>query len=84
VAYSTLAGITEQATLVLIPAPVLSEFLTLADKDGPTYLSDLDANPHFIVANFDQGEAVELAIMSLAVMTSSEKKANRRGDAEGT
>jgi hypothetical protein len=62
----------------------LSEFLILADKDGPTYLSDLDANPHFIVANFDQRAAVELAVMSLAVMSSSEKKANRRGDAEGT
>lgn len=74
----------EDNETVLIPAPVLSEFLILADKDGPTYLNDLDANPHFIVGNFDQRAAIELAVMSLAVMSTSEKKANRRGDAEGT
>jgi predicted nucleic acid-binding protein len=74
----------EDAEKVLIPAPVLSEFLILADKDGPTYLNDIDASPYFIVGSFDQKAAVELAVMSLAVMSKADKKASRRGDAEGT
>lgn len=74
----------EDGETVLIPTPVLSEFLILADKDGPAYLSDIDGNPHFTVVNFDQKAAVELAVMSLGVMSSKAKKAGRRGDAEGT
>jgi predicted nucleic acid-binding protein len=73
----------EDNETILIPTPVLSEFLILADKDGPAYLSDIDANPHFIVAAFDQKAAVELAVMNLAVLSKSKPK-NRRGDAEGT
>lgn len=74
----------EDGEKVLIPAPVLSEFLILADRDGPTYLTDIDASPYFIVASFDPKAAVELAVMTLAVMSQADKKASRRGDAEGT
>jgi hypothetical protein len=69
----------EDGEKVLIPAPVLSEFLILADKNGPAYLSDIDASPYFTVGSFDPKAAVELAVMSLAVMSESEKKKVERG-----
>jgi len=72
----------EDNETVLIPTPVLSEFLILADKDGPAYLTDIDANPHFVVVGFDQKAAVELAVMNLAVRKGPSK--NKRGDAGGT
>jgi hypothetical protein len=65
---------------ILIPAPALSEFLILADKAGPQYLTDIDGNRLFTVASFDQKAAVELAVMNLALMRSK----NRRGTAQGT
>jgi predicted nucleic acid-binding protein len=65
---------------ILIPAPVLSEFLILADKAGPQYLTDIDANRLFTVASFDQKAAVELAVMNLALMRGK----TRRGTAQGT
>ena len=72
----------EDNETVLIPTPVLSEFLILADKDGPSYLSEIDANPHFVIAAFDQRAAVELAVMNLSIRKSQTK--SRRGNAEGT
>ena len=38
---------------IIIPTPVLSEFLVLADRDGPKYLSKIDRNPLYKVADFD-------------------------------
>jgi predicted nucleic acid-binding protein len=67
---------------ILIPTPVLAEFLILADKDGPAYLTDIDANPHFVVAAFDQRAAVELAVMNLAIRKGTTK--SKRGTAQGT
>ena len=72
----------EDNETVLIPTPVLSEFLILADKDGPGYLSEIDGNPHFVVAAFDQRAAVELALMNLAIRKGPTK--SKRGDAGGT
>lgn len=65
---------------ILIPAPVLSEFLILADKAGPQYLTDIDANRLYTVASFDQKAAVELAVMNLPLMRAK----SRRGTAQGT
>lgn len=65
---------------ILIPAPVLSEFLILADRAGPQYLTDIDANRLSTVASFDQKAAVELAAMNLLIMRGK----SRRGAAEGT
>jgi predicted nucleic acid-binding protein len=70
---------TEDSETVLIPAPALSEFLILADRDGPAYLSDIDASPHFTVASFDQKSAVELAVMNLAIMKAGSRRSNAQG-----
>jgi predicted nucleic acid-binding protein len=68
---------------ILIPAPVLSEFLIPADKDGPRYLADIDANNMFTVASFDQKAAVELAVMNLDLLRSKGKKVNWRTNPQG-
>lgn len=68
----------QDAETILIPAPVLSEFLILADKDGPQYLADIDANHMFTVGSFDQKAAVELAVMNLDLIRAKGKKVNWR------
>ncbi|MEN3329284.1 MAG: hypothetical protein V7638_4091 [Acidobacteriota bacterium] len=50
---------------ILIPAPVLSEFLFIAGNDGPIYLAELDSDPVWLVAGFDQRAAIELAALNL-------------------
>jgi len=71
----------EDGETVIIPTPVITEFLVLANKDGPRYLSHLDSNRLFRVEPFDQKAAVELAALHLDVRASG---GGRRGDQEGT
>jgi hypothetical protein len=52
---------------ILIPAPVLSEFLFIAGKDGPLYLAELDSDSVWQVAGFDQKAAIELAALNLDI-----------------
>jgi predicted nucleic acid-binding protein len=52
---------------ILIPAPVLSEFLFIAGKDGPLYLAELDSDAVWQVAGFDQKAAIELAALNLTI-----------------
>ncbi|MDX6269897.1 MAG: hypothetical protein QOD28_1120 [Acidobacteriota bacterium] len=66
---------------IIIPAPVLTEFLILADKDGPRYLTDIDSHRRFRVESFDQRAAVELAAINLSVRAAG---GGRRGDMTGT
>lgn len=66
---------------IIIPAPVLTEFLILADKDGPRYLTDIDSYRRFRVEPFDQRAAVELAAINLSVRASG---GGRRGNMTGT
>ncbi len=69
---------------ILIPAPALSEFLILADKEGPRYLSELNSKHVFRIGDFDTRAAIELAAMNLEIRRGRSGKASRRGDAEGT
>jgi len=66
---------------IIIPVPVLSEFLILADTDGPKYLADITSNHLFLLASFDPKAAIELAAMSLSIRR---KTGTRRGDQGGT
>jgi predicted nucleic acid-binding protein len=70
----------EDNETIIIPTPVLTEFLILADKDGPAYLTDIDTNPHFVVAAFDQKAAIELAAMTLSARKAQPQK--KRGDSQ--
>jgi hypothetical protein len=69
---------------ILIPTPALSEFLILADREGPRYLSELSSKRFFVSADFDTRASIELAGMNLEVRRGRGGSANKRGDAEGT
>lgn len=73
--------LSEDGQAIIIPAPVLTEFLVLADKDGPRYLSQIDQNRMFRVESFDIKAAVELAALHLEVRASG---GGRRGGQERT
>lgn len=49
----------EQGTIIIIPTPVLSEFLTFA---GPEYLAILEQSIWFEIADFDTPAAIEGAL----------------------
>lgn len=61
----------EQETRILIPTPVLSEFLTYASAE---YLSVLQDSPHFEIAAFDQRAAVEAAVALRRAIRSADGK----------
>ncbi|MFL6334272.1 MAG: hypothetical protein ACJ754_13240 [Pyrinomonadaceae bacterium] len=74
----------EDGETLIIPTPVLSEFLILAGNDGPKYLTEIDKRSIFKIEPFDIKAAVELAAIELGIRGSQGKKANKRADAEGT
>jgi hypothetical protein len=49
----------DEGTIIIIPTPVLAEFLTFA---APEYLSELNQSIWFEIADFDQAAAIEAAI----------------------
>jgi hypothetical protein len=59
---------------ILIPTPVLSEFLYLAGNDGPLYLAEIDSDPVWFVAGFDQKSAIELAALNLDLKRKRSKR----------
>ena len=64
---------------VIIPAPVLAEFLIFAGKDGPAYLVKIRESPAIRVEPFDERAAIELADMENVVRS----KGDKRGSAVG-
>ena len=67
---------------ILIPTPVLSEFLILAGDEGADYLSKIHDMAHFQVASFDERAAVELAAIHIGIRAASSNRAKKRGDAD--
>ncbi len=66
---------------IIIPTPVLTEFLTLAGDDGPRILTQLEEDRNYSIEPFDKMAAVELAVMNQSIRA---KGGGRRGDQEGT
>jgi len=65
----------ESGERLIIPTPVLAEFLVLAGESGPDYLDEISGEQTFVVQPFDQKAAIELASMEL--------EARKRGDKRG-
>lgn len=59
---------------IIIPAPVLSEFLVIADAAAPQYLSEISNLSHIYVQPFDQLAAIELAAMEILARKTSNKR----------
>jgi len=62
---------------VIIPTPVLAEFLVFAGADAPDYLIKIRESSLFRIEPFDERAAIELADMELA----ERSKGNKRGSA---
>jgi predicted nucleic acid-binding protein len=50
---------------MVLPTPVLSEFLILVGRDGPEYLEKLSGMKNILVKPFDQVAAIELAAVEV-------------------
>jgi predicted nucleic acid-binding protein len=59
---------------IVVPTPVLSEFLVLAGNDGPTYLSELTTTDVFDIQPFDTLAAVEAAAAQRKALDEGDKK----------
>lgn len=59
---------------ILVPTPVLSEFLVLADEDGPAYLAEMQSNDVFEVQPFDTVAAIEAARVQAKAMSDGDKR----------
>jgi hypothetical protein len=62
---------------VLLPAPAFAEFLVLAGRDAPKYLSMIRDNAIFRIEPFDEKASIELADMEIA----ARELGNKRGSA---
>jgi predicted nucleic acid-binding protein len=69
-----------QRERIIIPAPALSEFLVLAGKDGPRYLSEISLQASFYIQPFDQLAAIELAGMELLARNKGHKRSPLQQD----
>jgi len=56
-----LEDLDSESERIILPTPVLSEFLILAGKDGPGYLERLAIMKNILVKPFDEKAAIELA-----------------------
>jgi predicted nucleic acid-binding protein len=59
---------------VIIPAPVLSEFLILAGDEASNYLDEISARRTILIKPFDQMAAIELAAIELEARKSGSKR----------
>jgi hypothetical protein len=59
---------------IVIPTPVLCEFLILADREGPLYLEKIQGAKTLLLKPFDERAAIELAGMELSARSKGGKK----------
>jgi hypothetical protein len=65
---------------IIIPMPVLAEFLILAGKDGPEYLETITASKTFLLKPLDEKAAIELAAIELADRANGDKRGGIKAD----
>lgn len=73
------AELEKARTRVIIPSPALSEFLVIADENGPDYLSEIDQHAIFSIEPFDAVAAVEAAAKTRAAIAKGNKKSGAGG-----
>jgi predicted nucleic acid-binding protein len=65
---------------IILPTPVLSEFLILVGKDGPQYLDRISSMRNILIKPFDELAAIELA----AREAEDREKGSKRGSSAST
>jgi predicted nucleic acid-binding protein len=73
-----IATFQEEKETLVIPTPVVSEFLVLADNDGQKYLDKMQRTPLYSIKNFDLMAAIELAEIRRAIASKLGRNAQRR------
>jgi predicted nucleic acid-binding protein len=74
-----LEDLDSESERMILPTPVLSEFLILAGKDASTYLEKLAGMRNILIKPFDEMAAIELA----AVEVEDRAKGDKRGGSSG-
>ncbi|MBM3779754.1 MAG: PIN domain-containing protein [Acidimicrobiia bacterium] len=59
---------------IIVPTSVLSEFLVLADNDGPAYLAEIQGNDVYEIQPFDTVAAIEAARVQAKALAGGDKK----------
>ncbi len=70
-----LEDLDSESERIILPTPVLSEFLILVGKDGPEYLERLSGMKTILVKPFDEKAAIELAAREVE----DREKGSKRG-----
>ena len=60
-----LEDLDSESERIILPTPVLSEFVIQVGKDGPAYLDKLSAMKNILAKAFDQVAAIELAALEV-------------------
>src|SRR5579863_10231339 len=76
-----LEDLDSEAERIIVPTPVLSEFLIFAGKDSSSaYLEKLAGMRNFLIKPFDEMEAIELAAVEVEDRTRRDKRGGSTGD----
>jgi predicted nucleic acid-binding protein len=70
-----LEDLDSESERIILPTPVLSEFLILAGRDGPGYLERISGMKNILVRPFDQKAAIELAAIEVEDRSKGGKRA---------
>lgn len=70
-----LEDLDSESERIVLPTPVLSEFLILVGKDAPAYLEKLSGMRNILIKPFDEVAAIELA----AIEVEDRSRGSKRG-----
>lgn len=74
----------EDNETIIVPAPVLTEFLVFLKEEGPAYLNQINKNPLYKVEPFDQIAAIELAAIRLKIAAKLSRRTVKKQSAGET
>jgi predicted nucleic acid-binding protein len=69
-----LEDLDSESERIILPTPVLSEFLILVGKDAPAYLEKLSGMKSILIKPFDEVAAIDLAAIELQDRSRGDKR----------
>lgn len=70
----------EEDERIIIPMPVLAEFLILAGREAPDYLQKISTSKTLLLKPFDERAAIELAALEIADRLAGDKRGGVKTD----
>jgi len=74
-----LEDLDSESERIIVPTPVLSEFLIFANKDSSAYLERLGGMRSFLIKPFDEMAAIELATAEVEDRSKGDKRGGSAG-----